>query len=248
VDVPLEQPVNVLLPKLLPFIVDGSHGVRDQLNKLLRVLPPGDIEAHSEKLLIYIRAGMTHLAADIRASSMDVLAWALDVAGDSIVSAAGGWVKTLNYFLTMLGWSKEEVNVSWSRPNASFNKGVDGGKALAKTLSVLGGFLRCGLAESDENNADEVISFPLVHVQYHLLPRKSNCFAHLNLFASPRTDKNEIYEDREERQKVFCEVFQRAIERGLEAAQQEGGEVGRAAAAVKGFLTEALIQSAQKEA
>jgi len=229
-----------LLPKLLPLFLDGSNGVHNQLLKLLRVLPLADIEDHGEKLLIYIRAGMTHLAADIRISAMDILLWALDVAGEALVSGAGGWVKTLKCFLTMLGWSNGETSASWSTSNASFSKTGSGGKTLAKNLTALGQFLRTGLAEHDESESLGTPDFPLSHVQYHSLPKRSNCFAHLNLFGSAHNEDSEMYEDREERQKIFSERFQQAYQRGLESAKQEGGEVGRAAASLTKFLSETM--------
>ncbi|MCJ1250369.1 rRNA processing protein [Trapelia coarctata] len=240
IESPLEQPVSVLLPKLLPLFLDGSNGVRNQLLKLLRVLPPADIAAHGEKLLIYIRAGMTHLAADIRISAMDILAWALDVAGEALVSGAGGWVKTLKCFLTMLGWSNGDTNASWSTSSASFSKAGSGGKTLTRNLNVLGLFLRTGLAKHDENESPECPNFPLSHVPYHSLPKRSNCFAHLNLFGPTRDEESEMYEDREERQKIFSGRFRQAYQRGLESAKHEGGEVGRAAASLTRFLSETV--------
>ena len=230
----------MLLPKLLPLFLDGSNGVRHQLLKLLRVLPPADIGDRGEKLLIYIRAGMTHLAADIRISAMDILAWALDVAGEALVSSAGGWVKTLKCFLTMLGWWNGETNASWSTSSASLSKISNRGKTLAKDLNVLGLFLRAGLAETGKSESLESSDFPLSNVQYHSLPKTSNCFAHLNLFASVRNEEIEMYEDREERQKIFREKFQPAYLQGLESAKQEGGEVGRAAASLTKFLSEVM--------
>lgn len=208
--------------------------------KLLRVLPSADIEDHGERLLIYIRAGMTHLAADIRISAMDILAWALDVAGEALVSGAGGWVKTLKCFLTMLGWSNREPNASWSTSSASFSKAGNGGKTLAKNLNVLALFLRAGLAEDGRSEILGCSVFPFNHVNYHLLPKRSNCFAHLNLFRSARNEESEMYEDREERQNIFSDRFQQVYQRGLESAKQEGGEVGRAAASLTNFLAETM--------
>lgn len=240
VDSPLQQPVSVLLPKLLPLFLDGSNGVRNQLLKLLHILPPADIEDHGEKLLIYIRAGMTHLAADVRLSAMDILAWALDVAGEALVSGVGGWVKTLKCFLTMLGWSKEETSASWSTNSATFSKTGSGGKTLAKNLNVLGLFFRTGLAEHGGSDCLERPVFPLSHVHFHSLPKRSSCFAHLYLFGSARNDDSEMYEDCEERQKIFSKKFQQAYQRGLESAKQEGGEAGRAAASLTKFLMEVI--------
>ena len=50
---------------------------------------------------------MTHLATEIRLFGLDVLEWLLQVAGDEVVSCAGGWVKMLKCFLSLLGWQSE---------------------------------------------------------------------------------------------------------------------------------------------
>lgn len=90
VDSLLPQPVSVLLPSLLPLILDGSNSVRGQLLKLLRALPVSDVKDHVTTMLPYVRAGMTHLAADIRVSAVEVLEWLVEVAGVEVVSCAGG--------------------------------------------------------------------------------------------------------------------------------------------------------------
>lgn len=56
-DSPLPQPVSVILPALLPLILDASNNVRTQLLKLLRALPTTDVEDHVAQLLPYVRAG-----------------------------------------------------------------------------------------------------------------------------------------------------------------------------------------------
>ena len=248
VNTPLQQPVSVILPSLLPLLLDGNNNVRSELLKLLRSLPPNDVEDHVSQLLLYIRAGMTHLAADIRSSSIDVLGWVLEVAGQELVSCAGGWVKTLKCFLAMLGWPNEVMAAAWSTSKASFGKGSSEGKVLVKNLNILASFLRTGLVPVDESQDPTLVSkFPLWHVQYQLLPRRSNCYAHLNLFGPPRDEESEVYEDREARQRVFHARFQRAIETALEADKREGGEVGRAAASVKKVLVEGMDGFEQEE-
>ncbi|KAA6413873.1 MAG: Pre-rRNA-processing ipi1 [Lasallia pustulata] len=248
VNAPLQQPVSVILPSLLPLLLDGNNNVRTQLLKLLRSLPPRDVEDHVSQLLLYIRAGMTHLAADIRSSSIDVLGWLLELAGPELVSCAGGWMKTLKCFLAMLGWPNEVTAGAWSTSKASFGKGGSEGKIMVKNLNTLASFLRAGLVPVNESQDPPFVSkFPLWHVQHQLLPKVSNCYAHLNLFGPPRDEESEIYEDREARQRIFHVRFQCAIEAALEAAKREGGEVGRAAAAVKKTLVEGMDGFEQEE-
>ena len=236
---PLPQPVSVIVPTLLPLILDGSNSVRGQLIRLLRSLPPGEVEDHADQLLLYIRAGMTHLAADIRATAVDILDWLLEVSGPETVSCAGGWVKTLKCFLALLGWQNEDGSAQWSGGRVSFGKAGSEGKLLVRYLTVLATFLKVGLLRSPEGTDEApVTEFPLWHSQYHTLPKNSNCFAHLNLFGTPRDAESEMYEDREERQRIFHSQFEKPMDRGLEATKKEGGEVGRAAAVVIKAITE----------
>lgn len=242
VNTPLQQPVSVILPKLLPLILDGSNGVRAQLLRLLRTLPSRDIEEYIEQLLLYLRAGITHLAADIRSSALDILGWALDIGGQQLVSCAGGWVKTLKCLLTMLGWPNEALAAAWSSNKASFGKAGTEGKILVKGLNSLATILAAGLMSPVEDGVKDLraLRFPMWHVEQHLLPKRSSCLAHLNLFGPPRDEESEIYEDREDRQKIFHRIFQQAIERGLESAKGEGGEVGRAAAGARKIVVEGM--------
>lgn len=237
----LQQPPGVLLQKLLPLALDGSNGVRNQLLKVLLTLPDRDVEDYAEQILLYVRAGMTHLAADIRVCSMDILRWALEVAGQEIVSCSGGWIKTLKCFLAMLGWPNEEMPAAWSASKASFGKAGNEGKVLVKNLTVLGLFLRAGIAQGSNREEEPMVkTFPLSQLSQHMLPTRSNCFAFLNVFGSPRNEESEMYEDQEDRQRVFSMRFGKAVEKGVDAAKREGGEVGRAAAGVSKILKEVI--------
>ena len=242
VDNPFQQPLGIILPKLLPLILDGSNGVRTQLLRLLRTLPPNDVEDHIDQLLLYLRAGITHLAADIRSSALDILGWALEIGGQRLVSCAGGWAKTLKCLLAMLGWPIEASAVAWSSNKASFGKSGTEGKALVKGLNRLAAILTAGLISSTEEDVEGSggWGFPLWHVERHLLSTRTSGLSHLNLFGPPRDEESEAYEDREDRQRIFHMRFQQAIEKGLEDARGEGGEVGRAAAGVWKIVVEGM--------
>ena len=242
VSTPLQQPVSVILPKLLPLILDGSNGVRAQLLKLFRTLPPDDVDEHLDQLLLYLRAGITHLAADIRSSALDILGWALEIGGQQLVACAGGWVKTLKCLLAMLGWPIEASAAAWSSNKASFGKAGTEGKALVKALNSLAAILTAGLLppKEDDVKSMEAVGFPLWHVEQHLLPKRTNSLSHLNLFGAPRDEESEVYEDREDRKRIFHPIFQQAIQKGLENAKGEGGEVGRAAAGVRKVVVEGM--------
>lgn len=251
-DSPLPQPVSVILPALLPLILDASNNVRTQLLKLLRALPAADVEDHVAQLLPYVRAGMTHLAADVRVSAVEVLSWLVDVAGAQVVSCAGGWIKTMNCFLSVLGWHTEESS-KWSSTRASFGKAGTQGKPMLKVLSALAEFLDAGIGKPDEdeamdddddNNDNSPDSgnwaFPLCHTEQHMIPTTSVPYAYLNLFGKPRDEEGEMYETREDRYRVFANRFMKAVERGLENARKEGGELGRASSGASKVLREAV--------
>ena len=252
VNTPLPQPVSVMLPSLLPLILDGNSGVRTQLLKLFRSFPSGEVEDHVSQLMPYIRAGMTHLAADIRVSSVEILSWLLSAAGNEVVSCAGGWIKTMNCFLSLLGWHSDE-STKWSSNRASFGKAGSEGKPMIKALVAFSEFLRAGIGPEEEDDADSeeeghttlvttaTWGFPLCQTSQHMLPTKSSPFAHLSLFGSPRNEDGEMYETREARYRVFAEKFQGPVARGVDAARKEGGELGRASTITAKVLKEAII-------
>ena len=235
-----------MLPTLLPLILDANNNVRIQLLKLLRTLPRNDIEDHVGQLLPYVRAGMTHLAADIRVSAVEILSWMVEAAGENVVSSAGGWVKTMNCFLSVLGWHTEESS-RWSSNRASFGKSGSQGKPMVKVLGALAEFLDAGIGQpggsgEDSSDHDEQSSwpFPLHQTAHHMITESSAPYAYLNLFGQPRDEEGEMYETREDRYRVFSTRFLPAIDRGLKSAREEGGELGRASSSVSKVLKEAL--------
>ena len=181
---------------------------------------------------------MTHLAAEIRTDALAVLEWLLEVAKEDVVSCPGGWVKTLKSFMSMMGWASSSGSTTWtSGSKVTFGKA---GKAFPRQLLVLTKFLRAGLVESEVVGNVPVSGglFPLWDVEKHMIPTRSNAFAHLNLFGSSRDEEEEMYIDREDRQNVFHRRFRPAVEFGVEKSRKEGGEIGRAAA----VLTTALME------
>ena len=239
---PLQQPLSVILPKLLPLILDGSNGVRSQLLKLLKSLPSIGIEDHVDYIAPYVRAGMTHLSPDIRSSSIDILEWLLVAAGQELVSSPGGWLKFLKAFLQIFGWSEDARTASsWSVNKTATTKLGNDTKGPVKSLYGLASFLRVGLLEPACADQPEKSVFPIIPYQTHLLhSKRSNAFGYLNLFGAPKDADSQIYEDYEARQRVFHTRFRKPIENGLEAAKREGGEVGRAAASVRKVIKEGM--------
>jgi pre-rRNA-processing protein IPI1 len=212
--------------------------VRQQLLKLLQSLPAIDIASYADQLLLHTRAAMTHLAAEIRVYGLEVLEWLLGVAGDEVVSCAGGWVKMLKCFLSLLGW-QSEASSKWSTAK-SYGKADS--KIQVKQMNALTLFLRAGLSHA-QAVASIVVSdanFPLWQTEHHVLSERSNVYAHLNLFGATRDEEAEMYEDREDRQRVFHDRAETAIATGLEQATKGGGEMGRAAAQLRKTIREGM--------
>ena len=243
-DEPLPQPLGILLPKLLPLLLDANNGVRSQLLKLLQALPKEGMEAYADKMLLYIRAGMTHLALDIRRSSLESFDWAVATCGKELVECPGGWLKTLKTFLVMLGWAAtSDSSSSWSSIKAS---SLTGDKMAAKSLASLASFLELGLVEEQASREHELALrqayFPLHQTWMHTIPKKSHAYRHLNLFGPPREEEDDIYGDVEARRGVF-KKYQAAFEKGLDNAKRAGGDIGRA-----GAKTAKIISNTMKNA
>jgi pre-rRNA-processing protein IPI1 len=235
--VPLPQPSSVIIPTAQRLILDGSNSVRQQLLKLLQSLPQRDIASHADQLLLHTRAAMTHLATEIRVFGLDVLEWLLGVTGDEVVSCAGGWVKMLKCFLSLLGWQSEATS-KWS---AAKSYGKADSKIQSRQMTALTVFLRAGLFHAQATTS--VLSesnFPLWQTEHHGVSERSNAYAHLNLFGATRDEEAEMYEDREDRQRVFHDRAETAVVAGLEQATKGGGELGRAAAQLRKVVKEGM--------
>jgi pre-rRNA-processing protein IPI1 len=243
--VPLPQPSSVIIPVVQKLILDGSNSVRQQLLKLLQSLPPIDIASHADQLLLHTRAAMTHLATEIRIFGLEVLEWLLVVTGDEVVSCAGGWVKMLKCFLSLLGW-QSEASSKWSS-GKSYGKADT--KMQVKQMNALTSFLRTGLSHAQTVASVDASenTFPLWHTQHHVLSERSNVYAHLNLFGAARDEEAEMYEDREDRQRLFRDRAEAAIITGLEQATKGGGELGRAGAQLRKAVKEGMADFYREE-
>ncbi|KAJ3525589.1 hypothetical protein NM208_g11577 [Fusarium decemcellulare] len=235
-----QPPVNpvgthAILSKLLPLISDSSTPVRNQLLKLFRVLPPAEVKHSVEQAIMFIRAGMTHLSADISNDSLSVMEWLLDVAENNLVVCPGGWVKTLSSFCAMMGWALSSSKAGWSSGSRSSLRAKDA-STYARQITTLSRFLEAGLQPEAEVSEDESETWD----NLYRIPRDSNAFEHLNLYGYRRDEEGEMYPSREARQRVFQRRFLEAVVKGIDQAKKEGGATGRAAAALDKVLEEGM--------
>ena len=236
-----------LLAKLLPVTSDSSSIIRGQLLKLFRLLPPSEVQPHVEKILMYIRGGMTHLSSEIRSDTLNVLEWLLEVAGEAAVSCPGGWLKTLGSFSSMLGWNQATglttTSKGWTTASKSDLLAKKGPLVQARQVQVLAQFLKVGFKPATPIPYDTRAYWD----NLYRLPRMPNPFAYLNLFGSPRDEDNEMYLDRQSRQIVFDKKWRAVISKGMETAKKEGGAVGRSAALLDQALKEGLDDQVQAD-
>ena len=196
---------------------------------------------------------MTHLAAEIRWSALDALHWLISATGEEVVVCPGGWARTLRCFLVMLGWQAEtgSKGTSFAPVPISYGKMFGDPKSAVKQFNVLVAFLEQGLGRKNQNGFKDVniaaIDFPLRHASQHVISKRSDCFAHLNLFGYIRDEESQMYEDREDRQKFFQLHIWPSLSSGIENSRKEGGEIGRAAALLAKTVAENISDFHENE-
>ncbi|RMZ74365.1 pre-rrna-processing ipi1 [Pyrenophora seminiperda CCB06] len=188
---------------------------------------------------------LNHKSDTQRKESLAFLTSAISIAGDEVVSCAGGWVKMLKCFLSLLAW-QSEASSKWS---AGKSYGKADTKMQVKQMNALTSFLRTGLSHAQTTAAIDISSndFPLWHTQHHIISERSNVYAHLNLFGAARDEEAEMYEDREDRQRLFHNRAEGAVVTGLEQATKAGGEIGRAAAQLRKVVKEGMADFYREE-
>lgn len=222
-------PMKDFLEKIMPLLLDSNSGVRTEMAKLFQALPRTEIGDYAEPILPYVRAGMTHLSHDIRRITLDLLSNFIKTSGKQIVSAPGGFCKTLQCFTTNLGFKHYIGHESWSVHKTAFREDT---KSIARTMQVAEQLLTAGLLDDLKDvtgSLDPAQDFPLWHFACHKIPCKSNPYGYLNLFGKPLDNASRQLEDRDERVQAFRDQFYDKYTSSLERAKTEGGEVGRSA-------------------
>lgn len=210
-----------------------SSSLRAQLIKLFRQIPAEDVQDQVELFTIYVRAGMTSLSLDIRTDAFEILRWLLETAGSEVVACPGGWTKILKCFVAVFAWDKRSNNAFQFTRATTIGHAASGDKSMARFLQIFGQFLDHGVGTPKAPDQSILQSvFPLWNTNQHLLPRRSNCFAYLNLFGPSYDEESDICEDRPDRQRVL-ESYKQTLDHGLTSAQKQGGELGRVAVQVR---------------
>jgi pre-rRNA-processing protein IPI1 len=224
-----------ILSKLLPAISHTSSPVRSQLLELFRSLPEKDVKQSVDPAIMHIRAGMTHLSADISNDALSVMDWLLDAAGEELVCRPGGWVRPLKTFSVLLGWRSSGTDGGWT-PSAQVLSRSKDSATYSRKISVVTKLLHTGLKSPPP--VQEQSARPLDHL--YRLPRDPHAFDYLNLSGPPRNEEEEMYGSREERQTVFNRVFLEQFSKGTDEAQKLGGPAGRAAVKLRGVIEEEM--------
>ena len=224
--------IQKILPRVLEATLAVSEDVRKAAVSVLKSIPPPLAQDHIEEVLPFVRAGITHLAANVAGTSLDILEWLIRSYGDRLVSCKGGWVKTLKCFLVMLRWTAETRPGGWTFSRTSYKDGKNfQGVSFIKCLSVLGPFLRAGLMRprKDRVPMSQLSDFPLWGRLGALLPTDAaGGFSCLDLFGSPLDYENCECPDVDTRKEAL-KPFRPALEQGLSGLSRDGGLVAELA-------------------
>lgn len=203
--------------------------------KLFKILPESEVRHSAEQAIMFVRAGMTHLSADISNDSLGVMEWLIEVAQDDLVVCPGGWVKTLNTFCAMMSWPLTNAKTGWSTGSKAGLRAKDAA-TYARQITILSKFLGAGLRPESAIPEDGSELWD----NLYRMPRDSNAFEYLNLYGSRRDEEGEMYPSRDARQRVFQRRFLDSVLKGVNQARLEGGATGRAAALLDQVLEEGM--------
>ncbi|PNS14825.1 hypothetical protein CAC42_2054 [Sphaceloma murrayae] len=246
----LSRPAIDIITKARPLLIDASKAIRSSTLEVLKLLPIKEVERNIQAIQIYVHIGLTHMAADIRMSTLDVLDWLLKAAGDATVSCSGGWSGTIKRLSGVLGWQSE---VTTGRGNVGVpvtQKGwtnvprtkLEDTKLRARQISSLANLLETGLQSPDPETLTTLrqrqaaLAFPLWNMHAQLMGNTPNPFVHLDLFAEAEATKDDdsvVIVDWLGRQNVLRSTHASGIIKGISDAKKEGGEIGRAARSVE---------------
>ena len=249
-------PVSVLIPALMPMILDMSRNVRSQLLALFNTLPSGYVEMYASKVMLYITSAMTHLSPEIRTDSTKFLGWLISVSKDATLRS-GGWAKGLRGLIGVLGWGMAKDNECIGSELGAKHQ------IKMQHLSTLLSFLQAGLLDCHRNTpstggVDDTNPLPIGLQSWtsdqHMLPMKvcqSNAYSYLGLFSMVHSSGDDVQiEDLNARRRwligglgkdvLYC------LQKGVEGVKREGGEIGRLGGRIMSILEGTLYQSMEE--
>jgi pre-rRNA-processing protein IPI1 len=230
-----------LLDALPPLISDKDGALRSQLLKLFRTIPaPSLKQQRVEKLINFVRAGMTDISSHVRVDSLQFLDWLLDTQEDLVLTCPGGWPKTLRTFIITLGWSVFFVGTTtsddkgWtSAPRTTFGA-EKSGQSYIKQITSLTRFIKAGLRTPEPTSVDSQSYWS----NLWRLPRSSYPYAHLQLHLQDEYSRH--YVDDDMRRQFFRERMMNGMLKATDEARKEGGAAGRAAAVLEKTIQDGM--------
>jgi len=228
---------SALLHKVLPIMSDSNKSVRANLLKLLQCLPADQVRPHVDRVMLYIRGAMTNISQEVKDDGLNYMEWLLDTAGEDVVASAGCWVKPLNDFIAVLGWSIRPPPTTgpksgWTQaPRTTFGAKKHG-QSFPRQMLMLAKFLDVGFRSEGAapwTPQDWLNGLCVV-------PRRPDPYGYIGLFKPARDEDSEMYRTKEDRLEIFNKKFREAVEVGVDLGKKEGGTAGRAAATLAATL------------
>ncbi|KAJ8101211.1 Rix1 complex component [Lipomyces tetrasporus] len=251
-----------LFTSISPLILDPTSTVRAAVLSLVRAIPTTSLAPHVHLISLYIHAGMTHLAPDVRADSSKVLLLLLKAEESDIPMqlVTRSWAKFLHCFGSLLGWdlATSPTSSSSTAPSAhtdgiKWNKvgnatSIDGIANAAGHLEALSLFLRLGLSDNLTRETQAQRQVPVYHADTgkHLIPRNTTApYARLGLFVEDKSGLLSTVwstEDTSARYQLLKPMLS-GILSGLDSGRRQGGEIGRTCKYLIDFLDKVKLET-----
>ncbi|KAH3899426.1 related to Pre-rRNA-processing protein IPI1 [Saccharomycodes ludwigii] len=247
--------VNGILNKSFKLMCDDDKDVRNAYAELLiEICETYDngrllLELNLDKLVLYLFNAMTHITFGIKTNSgMFLKILCKYCPGDILVRRY--FIKVLNTFLPVLGWSIDNSdggssnNTNTSSNIVVINKNV---KSKIINLEALTWFIKMGIEEKDGKEmgkeGDDNFNYNKIVFKKYLLPEYPQPYKHLKLYerdvnmvagsvADSKTNTlqdllNLSMEDYNTRLDIFNRYYKPLIEPHLNQLIKEGGELGK---------------------
>lgn len=241
-----------ILTTTLSLLTDQSESVRLAFISLLSACAdrqPGFLQLHMRSIVLFVHSAMSHIRADVRATSTKALDILVTKAPTALVS--GFFVKTLRSFFSLLSWTLSEDKKAVSLAvNTTASLGSVTKKTRAHHLAVLHRLLNAALFSDESTTTTTNWSrCSVIHPQtpQFMLPQTPQAYTQLNLFVeelpslqgASGASGRDVYtladvdavstEDIGTRRKILADVFLLPLRRNLSSTTRDGGDIGAAA-------------------